>query len=502
MRGALLINFDELVKDFGLDYIEISVNGSIRRIRYQDTNTLYTTPINLNDVVSLSIYTSPTDLDKQISITRKDYTIDAEDGDNGIRDTFITSSSGNSNPLTVTFTGTTTSDAYGFRYIVDASSFCFDIGTGFNSTVQDTKIQSDGKILLGGTFTTYKGVTSNRIIRLNTDASIDTSFNVGTGFDGTVIDIQIQSDGKILVGGGFTTYSGVTSNRIIRLNTDGSIDTSFTYGTGFFSTPTSSIQDMEIQSDGKIVLVGRFTSYNGTATPTNICRLNSDGTLDTSFNSGGSGLFGGLGLCVNIQSDGKIIVGGDFLNYNAGFPAPEANAKLIRLNSDGTQDTSFVKASANIALPYNVDLQSDGKLLVVGGAISLSGGGLEMGIVRLNTDGSSDTSFNNNIPTTFTGDTYDVKVLLSGKILMSGGFSQFAGVSQGGLIRLNSNGTVDTTFNSGGSGFNTGGNFGQAEVIAIDSFNNIIMGGDFTTYNSITANRIIKLSSTGTSLNC
>ena len=99
----------------------------------------------------------------------------------------------------------------------------FNIGTGFNNTVRVINIQPDGKILVGGGFSTYNGTTRNRIIRLNSNGSIDTSFNIGTGFNGNVFTIDIQPDGKILVGGDFTTYNGTTSNRIIRLNPNGSI---------------------------------------------------------------------------------------------------------------------------------------------------------------------------------------------------------------------------------------------------------------------------------------
>ena len=101
----------------------------------------------------------------------------------------------------------------------------FNIGTGFNGIVYTIDIQSDGKILVGGNSTLYNGTTSNSIIRLNSNGSIDTSFNIGTGFfNGGVYTIYIQLDGKILVGGYFTTYNGTTSNRIIRLNSNGSIE--------------------------------------------------------------------------------------------------------------------------------------------------------------------------------------------------------------------------------------------------------------------------------------
>jgi hypothetical protein len=122
INGSLLLNFDELVNDRGIDYVQLSVNGSVRYIRYTDTEGLYTTNLNLGDVVSISIYSSPTGSTKQISLTRRDYTTDDQSGDDGIRDTFITSGSGTSNPLTVTFTATTTSDSYNFEYRVNATT--------------------------------------------------------------------------------------------------------------------------------------------------------------------------------------------------------------------------------------------------------------------------------------------------------------------------------------------------------------------------------------------
>ena len=87
---------------------------------------------------------------------------------------------------------------------------------GFNGTVSAIATQTDGKILVGGSFTSYKGVTENRIIRLNSDGTKDNSFNTGTGFDATVYTIEIQADGKILVGGNFSSYNGDLENFIIR----------------------------------------------------------------------------------------------------------------------------------------------------------------------------------------------------------------------------------------------------------------------------------------------
>ncbi|MEY3470703.1 MAG: hypothetical protein RLZZ223_53, partial [Candidatus Parcubacteria bacterium] len=133
----------------------------------------------------------------------------------------------------------------------------FNIGTGFNNWVYSLALQSDGKILVGGDFTSYQGVGANYIIRLNSDGSRDTSFNLGTGFNDSIASLALQSDGKILVGGWFSNYNGDTVNRIVRLNSNGSIDSSFNIGTGF----NGSVYSLALQSDGKILVGGYFTSY-------------------------------------------------------------------------------------------------------------------------------------------------------------------------------------------------------------------------------------------------
>ena len=129
---------------------------------------------------------------------------------------------------------------------------------------------------MGGGFDRYNGVNANRIIRLNQDGSVDETFSTGSGFNSSVISIQVQSDGKILVGGGFDRYNGVNANRIIRLNQDGSVDETFSTGSGF----NTSVISIQVQSDGKILVGGAFDVYDGISV-NRIIRLNSDGTTDT-----------------------------------------------------------------------------------------------------------------------------------------------------------------------------------------------------------------------------
>ncbi|WP_040401415.1 HYR domain-containing protein, partial [Cecembia lonarensis] len=127
------------------------------------------------------------------------------------------------------------------------------------SQILTTAIQSDGKLIIGGQFTLYNGVARNQIARLNPDGSLDTSFDPGTGATSFVFTTAIQADGKIIIGGIFTEYNGVARNFIARLNGDGSLDTDFNPGTG----ANSQILTTAIQSDGKLIIGGDFTSYDG-----------------------------------------------------------------------------------------------------------------------------------------------------------------------------------------------------------------------------------------------
>ncbi|MFN6944977.1 MAG: T9SS type A sorting domain-containing protein, partial [Cytophagaceae bacterium] len=136
----------------------------------------------------------------------------------------------------------------------------FNPGSGFvGIDVQSLSFQSDGKILVGGSFTSYNGITRNRIARLNADGSLDESFNPGTGFNAGVRSISLQNDNKILIGGEFTSFDGSPRNYIVRINTDGTLDEGFYPGTGFDRAVTS----IATQSDGKIIAGGEFISFNG-----------------------------------------------------------------------------------------------------------------------------------------------------------------------------------------------------------------------------------------------
>ena len=314
----------------------------------------------------------------------------------------------------------------------------FVIGTGFNSDIRAMALQSDGKILMGGLFTTYNGTTQNRITRLNADGTRDTGFTIGTGFNSEVYAITLQPDGKILVGGAFTSYNGTTQNYITRLNADGTRDTGFSIGTGLGGGDPAPFV-IAVQPDGKILVGGSFTTYNGT-TQNRITRLNADGTRDTGFTIGTG--FSNPVRKMLLQSDGKILVCGVFSTYN------EVTVnRIVRLNTDGTRDTSFSTEGTGFGnIIRDIALQSDGKI-IVGGEYTTYNGIFLNRIQRLNADGTRDTGFS--IGTGFNGIVYAIALQSDGKILVGGDFTSYNGSTTGRIARLNTDGSRDTGFVTG-----------------------------------------------------
>ncbi len=352
----------------------------------------------------------------------------------------------------------------------------FVSGTGFNNEVLTISIQTDGKVLVGGNFTSYNGTIANRIIRLNTDGSIDNSFASGIGFNNDVWAIAIQTDGKVLVGGAFTSYNGTTANYIIRLNTDGSIDNTFANGTGF----NNNILAISVQTDGKILAGGIFTSYNGTSV-NRIIRLNTDGSIDNSFAIGTG--FNLSAWVISVQTDGKILVGGNFTSYNG----TSAN-RIIRLNTNGSIDNTFTSGTGFDMVIYAISIQANGKILVGGFFTSYNGTPANY-IIRLNTDGSIDNTFA--IGTGFNFYVATISVQTNGKILVGGGFTNYNGTSTNYIICLNTDGSIENTF-AIGMGFDS-----DARVISVQTDDKILVGGNFSSYNGTSANHIIRLNTDG-----
>ena len=249
----------------------------------------------------------------------------------------------------------------------------FNVGTGANYQVFTTAIQSDGKIIIGGLFTYYNGTSRNYIARLNADGTLDETFAVGSGTNGHVYAIAIQGDGKIIIGGDFTSYNGTTISHIARLNADGTLDGTFTVGTGLAGL-ADNVGELILQNDGKIIIGGYFSYYNEIARK-NIARLNADGTLDESFTVG-TGANGGV-KTIAFQSDGKFFIGGDFTSYNG-----ISRSRIALLNTDGTLDQAFPLGTGANSMIQTIAIQTDGNI-VIGGLFSTYNGVSRKSITRI-----------------------------------------------------------------------------------------------------------------------
>ena len=363
----------------------------------------------------------------------------------------------------------------------------FNPGGGASNYIWTTKIQNDGKILIGGDFSIYDGTWVYRVARINTDGSIDTSFNPGSGANGIVYSIAIQSDGKLIVGGVFSTFDGISRNGIVRLNIDGSVDTGFDPGTGAIG----GIMATSIQNDGRIIIGGSFTSFDGTVI-NSVARLNTDGSLDTTFDIGAGPGPGGAIWTTAVLDSGKIFIGGSFTSFDGIM-----QNRLARLNTDGSLDSTLnsgggINGPSSSTTVYSSIVQNDGKI-VLGGLFTSYDGTTKRSIARINPDGSIDYEFNKG--TGASGlEGAEVKVTViepNGKTVIAGNFTYFNGERQNHITRLNTDGNRDTTFNIG-----TGTN-DVINAVVRQNDGRFVLGGTFTSYDGVAINYLARVNTDG-----
>jgi uncharacterized delta-60 repeat protein len=322
----------------------------------------------------------------------------------------------------------------------------------FDGAVLDLALQPDGKILVGE-HTQAMESSFFSLGRLNTDGTLDPGFNAGVGaplYPGGIINsLVVQANGKILLGGGFWAGENLISLGLGQLNTDGTLNTNF------IATMDGLIDALAVQADGKILVGGAFSLPDG-QNISSLGRLNVDGTLDTNFNPGTDGAV----YCLAQQADGRIVIGGSF-----GTLGGQSRTNIGRLNSDGTLDLNFNPgADGGVSA---VVVQADGKILV-GGGFSKLGGQSVNNFGRLNPDGTPDPSFHPEPD----GPVSSVVVQTDGSILVAGAFSMLCGQSHSGLGRLNADGSLDPIFNSGTDG--------SVYSLALQEDGKILVGGRFS----------------------
>jgi uncharacterized delta-60 repeat protein len=349
-----------------------------------------------------------------------------------------------------------------------------------NAEIRKTVVQPDGKILVLGTFTNYryhnfKTFPQKNLVRLNADMSIDPTFNIGTGFSADILDVAIQSTGKILVlvkyNGATYTYNGASiAGSFIRLNSNGTRDLTFS-GVGIVPT----YGKLFVQPDDKVLVLDEDLLF----------RTNANGSSDNTFSPKSSSL-----------TDLLVLPSGEIIT---------ADGTLKKYTSNGlTIPTAQFSTGSFVCPVKSLMLQPDGKILVMGSFYQYNGSETNHLMVRLNANGSFDPSFTALAVNQAPGAVYMCDIGASfncaalqpdGKILVGGRFPNYAGVDSPNLIRLNSDGTVDNTF--------TGGTNTEVKTIARLSDGSSVIGmlrdpQIQPRYRDLFVDAILKTNSTGT----
>lgn len=315
---------------------------------------------------------------------------------------------------------------------------------------------------------------------------VDSTFVIGTGADGIVEQVLQQPDGKILICGNFTTFNGQPKAYVARLNNNGSVDTSFTANPGYWT------RHMALQADGKIVIGGFFTTVEGQKR-NRIARLNPNGSLDTSFNVG-AGCEGVLGVAVDGNPDpfvmwcevlptGRILAVGNFTNYNT-----TQAWGIIAIKPDGSRDTAFDIGGNGLDSWGRVIKPLANGQIMVGGWFQNYRGKTSNRIVRINSDGSPDNSFN-----AFYGDRTAIYTIVeqpNGQLITAGHSLNFEGLFTREVVRLNIDGSVDQSW--------PGSTDEKTESLLLLPNGKVVVGGNFTKVNGQPRKGLARFNEDGT----
>jgi uncharacterized delta-60 repeat protein len=371
--------------------------------------------------------------------------------------------------------------------------------------INDMVIQPDGRIVAAGHSGVFHDFTqeplSIMVARYNIDGSLDSTFGTGgiattdIGTYAKALCVALQADGKILVGGRSGTFLQL-SFTLVRYNTDGSLDA--TFGSGGIVTTSigsfSQIVDLAIQPDGKIVAAGEGT-LSGLPVITfvfSVARYNTDGSLDATFDGDGVSQAIPAGLVTSpavspagiaLQMDHKIVVAGTCI------VDPGIELCVSRYNSDGSLDSTFdndglvvTDFDTSFGLGQDIGIQSDGKIVVAGQ--SFDANGVVPAIARYSTDGSLDASFDGDgrmtTPLPIQLQTRALALQSDGKIVIVGDgfvFDPFFRTVMT-VARYDSDGSIDETFGSGGLVTTTiGTSHSVATAVALQTDGRIVAGG-------------------------
>ncbi len=540
MRGSVLIAYEEGRQTFGNPLYEIKINGTdTRDYQWSEANSLYSTYIFSGNTLSASVQNAGYGQIPYINVFLIEYTNDDVNGDGGTKTTQLTGVTGNNqfgylnvnnipiNPsancydfIVVVSMGVTQGCApFGSLTGLTGSGFLYTTTSEIKTKSVGVTVADDGDVYVGVfsqfTNTGYIGSVGGttqigpvlKIDRYYTqpDSTFNSKLALGTSI--FVNDIELQNDGKVLVGNGVT---GSTGNALSRLNTDGTLDGTFTrYTFESFLGGSEMVQDVVQQSDGKIIVSGIFQRVNSLEYNFYI-RFNYDGTIDNTYYSGGtgSGFSGQVSCQIDLQDRTYFFGTGNNTFQGSTFGC------ILRLTQNGQLDTTFngtgrggfTRTSATV-LVNNILIQSDGKILCIGLFDRYNGQPCSQNIARLNNDGTLDTTFNPNglglsslspAYLTFTTETLNED---ENKYLIVGQWSgaTYNGVSiPNDIFFLNTDGSLGNNTNLGT------GIVGTPQTCKLLPNGSYLITGQITGFNgtSITNGGFLQISSTGQLQNC
>jgi len=358
------------------------------------------------------------------------------------------------------------------------SAFMTQISSGFTGTVSDIEIQEDSKILVAGSFTKFLGENATGLVRLNEDGTLDTVFLSVVKPNDSVFAIEITSEGNILLGGRFTSISGVSSNHLAQIDEEGVLDLSFRgqLGTG----PNAFVSEIKADSQKRVLIGGEFTSVNS-LNAGHFARLGSDGAVDTTFLSQ---LGAGFNLAVDeilFLAGDQMLLGGSFTTFQGLGPS-----RLLRISDAAVYNQSF---NHSLGLGFNAGVRavlehrSSGRIFIGGSFETRDAQQGPAYLQVLASDGTADIDFHAAMPKSKINDDVHALVLKEDASLYVGG------AFSGALLRLESTGEEDTSFTQMcGSGFD-----GPVRVIRKLDDGSLLLGGDFRTFKESSAPGIAKL---------
>jgi uncharacterized delta-60 repeat protein len=340
-------------------------------------------------------------------------------------------------------------------------------------------LQTNGDILIGGSFTCTGGVSVTNVARLRPDGSLDETFNPASAADiGYVDAIAVQADGKVVIGGNFASSTGATSANLTRLNADGSVDEDFAPGL-VVDAPVNAVA---LQTDGKILLGGSFVLVDFVLRRS-IARLNADGTLDFSFDACVASSAGAGATALSLQTDGRILVSGNF-TFSSGL----TREGVARLGHNGDLDLTYASTPGvnSGAVVFALALRTNGAVLLSGDFESFNFT-TRIAILQLGAVGELDPNFDPGTGLALGTTLYAMTRQSDEKILIAGDFTQYNGQNKRGVARFHTNGSLDASFDAGLGPDNSVSSF------AMQSNGRILIAGRFGTFDGVARNGLARL---------